>query len=67
MKVDYHKLQDLIKDKLRENIDVFEDFETDRSFEGSEWLKKFAEDDKKQSIKTIRNNRSRRNYIIASV
>lgn len=31
MKVDYHKLQDLIKDKLRENIDVFEDFETDRS------------------------------------
>ena len=52
MKVDYHKLQDLIKDKLRENIDVFEDFETDRSFEGSEWLKKFAEDDKKQSIKT---------------
>lgn len=52
MKVDYHKLQDLIKDKLRENIDVFEDFDTDRSFEGSEWLKKFAEDDKKQSIKT---------------
>lgn len=52
MKVDYHKLQDLIKDKLREHVDVFEDFETDRSFEGSEWLKKFAEDDKKQSIKT---------------
>ena len=52
MKVDYHKLQDLIKDKLRENVDVFEDFDTDRSFEGSEWLKKFAEDDKKQSIKT---------------
>lgn len=42
MKVDYKKFQDLIKDKLRENIDVFEDFETDRSFEGSEWLKKFV-------------------------
>lgn len=40
MKVDYKKLQDLIKDKLRENIDVFEDFETDQSFEGSEWIKK---------------------------
>lgn len=52
MKVDYHKLQDLIKDKLRENIDVFEDFDTDRSFEGSEWIKKFAEDDKKQTLKT---------------
>lgn len=52
MKVDYKKLQDLIKDKLRENIDVFEDFETDQSFEGSEWIKKFAEDDKKQSVKT---------------
>lgn len=52
MKVDYKKFQDLIKDKLRENIDVFEDFETDRSFEGSEWLKKFVEDDKQQSIKT---------------
>lgn len=52
MKVDYHRLQDLIKDKLRENVDVFEDFDTDRSFEGSEWIKKFAEDDKKQTIKT---------------
>lgn len=52
MKVDYKKLQDLIKDKLRENIDVFEDFETDQSFEGSEWIKKFAEDDKKRSVKT---------------
>lgn len=44
MKVDSNKLQDLIKDKLRENIDVFENFETDRSFECRSSLKKFVED-----------------------
>lgn len=52
MKINYDRFEDLIKDKLRENIDVFEDFDTDRSFEGSDWLKKFVEDDKKQSIRT---------------
>lgn len=44
MKVDSSKLQDLIKDKLRENVDVFENFETGRSFECTSSLKKFAED-----------------------
>ena len=52
MKINYDRFEELIKDKLRENIDVFEDFDTDRSFEGSDWLKKFVEDDKKQSIRT---------------
>ena len=45
MKVDSNKLQDLIKDKLRENIDVFDNFETGRSFECTSSLKKFVEDD----------------------
>lgn len=44
MKVNSTKLQDLIKEKLRENVDVFENFETDRSFECMSSLKKFLED-----------------------
>ena len=44
MKFDSSKLQDLIKDKLRENVDVFENFETGRSFECTSSLKKFVED-----------------------
>lgn len=44
MKVDSNKLQELIKDKLRANVDVFENFDTDRSFECRSSLKKFVED-----------------------
>lgn len=44
MKVDSDKLQNLIKDKLQENIDVFGNFSTDRSFECMSSLKKFVED-----------------------
>lgn len=45
MKVNSNTLQDLIKDKLRENIDVFENFSTDDSFVCMSSLKKFVEDD----------------------
>lgn len=45
MKVDSNKLQEIVKERLRENIDVFENFETGRSFECTSSLKKFAEDD----------------------